>query len=285
MHRGYADTTLGQIHYVEAGTGPPIVLLHQTASSSVMYERAMPLLAAGHRAVAIDTPGFGMSDGPAGPEGVIEHYAEAVVGVMDHLGIEAAHVVGFHTGATTAVELASAHADRVQSLVIFCVLALASDDERAEWLSRADLATEWVPDGEGRFLETDIVDYVAHFATPDDGETYLRELIAKLQAGPEYCWAYEGVARYDHYANYAKLRCPTLVLNAENEVLHSYTELAHAAIAHSEYQVIPGPEPEVRGWVAVVPEYPAEFADAITGFVERVELGEVALPEGDGDRP
>jgi pimeloyl-ACP methyl ester carboxylesterase len=207
----------------------------------------MPLLSSGRHVVAIDTSGFGMSDGPAGPEGVIQHYAEAVVGVMDHLGLSDAHIVGFHTGATTAVELARAQAERVRSVAIFCVLALASDDEWAEWLSRDNLATEWVPDGQGRFLETDFVGYVAHFAIPGDGETYLLDLIAKLQAGPEYCWSYEGVARYDHYANYANLRCPTLVLNAENEVLRSYTELAHTAIPHSDYQVIPGPELDVRG--------------------------------------
>ena len=61
-------------------------------------------------------------------------------------------------------------------------------------------------------------------------------------------------------------------------MLHSYTELAHAAIPHSEYHVMSGPEPEVRGWVAVVPEYPAEFAEAISGFVARVELGQATLP-------
>ena len=78
--RGYADTSLGQIHYVEAGEGPPIVLLHQTASSSVMYARAMPLLAANYRAIAIDTPGFGMSDPPSSSQDIIEHYADAVAG-------------------------------------------------------------------------------------------------------------------------------------------------------------------------------------------------------------
>ena len=45
MRRGYADTEVGQVHYVEAGEGPPVVLLHQTASSSVVYARTLPLLA------------------------------------------------------------------------------------------------------------------------------------------------------------------------------------------------------------------------------------------------
>ena len=117
------------------------------------------------------------------------------------------------------------------------------------------------PTARDGFLETDILDYVAHFATPGDGETYVRELIAKLQAGPQYCWAYEGVARYDHYASYAKLQCPTLVLNAEDEVLYEYTKLAHEAIPHSEYVVIPGPSPRcVGGWPSFPSTRPSSVA-------------------------
>ena len=83
MRRGYADTAVGQVHYREAGEGEVVVLLHQTASSSIMYYRVMPYLAGRFRVVAMDTPGFGNSDalaGPPGPEGFIAQYAQAQEG-------------------------------------------------------------------------------------------------------------------------------------------------------------------------------------------------------------
>jgi len=274
MRRGYADTEVGQVHYVEAGEGAPVVLLHQTASSSVMYARALPLFAERCHVIAMDTPGFGMSDHPPEqPAEGIPYYSRAVIGLLDHLGLPQAHLVGFHTGASIVIDVGAHSPERVKSLVIAPILAIDDDDEREEWLARDDLKRTWVPDGKGEFLEREILDYVAHFATENDGETYLRELIANLQAGPRYWWTYVAVVTYDHYAAYARLRCPVLVLNATDEVLYSYTVKAHEAIGHSEYVEIPGPAPQTRGWVAVVPEYPQEFTDAVMSFVDRVEGG------------
>lgn len=272
MRRGYADTAVGQVHYVEAGEGPPLILLHQTASSSVMWLRAIPLFAERYHTIAMDTPGFGMSDHPAEqPTEGIPYYSQAVIGLLDHLGYEQANIVGFHTGASIAVDVAANSPERVKCLVIAPILAVDDQEERDDWLSRDDLKSGWTPDGKGEFLANDILDYVAHFATENDGETYLRELIAKLQAGPNYWWTYVAVVQYDHYAAYPKLQCPVLVLNVEEEVLYSYTVKAHAAIPHSEYVEIPGPEPNIRGWVAVVPEFPKEFSDAVMSFVDRIE--------------
>ena len=270
MRRGYADTQVGQIHYREAGEGPLMVLLHQTASSSVMFYRAIPLLAEKYRVVAMDNPGFGMSDPPPSqPTEGIPYYSRALTGILDHFGAQQAHIVGFHTGASIAVDFAAYSPERMKSLVIAPILAIKSEEERQDWLSRDDLKNDWVPDGKGEFVAKDILDYVAHFATEGDGETYLRELIANLQAGPKYWWTYEAVVKYDHHSAYAKLNCPTLVLNVENEVLYTYTKEAHEAIPHSQYVEIPGPEPNIRGWVAVVPEFPREFSEAVLEFVDQ----------------
>jgi len=68
--------------------------------------------------VAVDLIGCGGSGAP--PEGVtVRDLAESVVGVMDSLGIEKAHVLGNHTGATVSVELAAGWPERVDRLVLF----------------------------------------------------------------------------------------------------------------------------------------------------------------------
>ena len=62
VRKGYADTLLGQIHYREAGSGLPVVFLHESPLSSLMFEPALPLLGQLVHAVAMDTPGYGSSD-------------------------------------------------------------------------------------------------------------------------------------------------------------------------------------------------------------------------------
>src|SRR5262249_5691953 len=86
MRRGYAETEVGQIHYRELGSGPTVVLLHQMASSSTMFEPAMPYFAEPLRTVAMDRLGFALPDPPPRPDGVIRWFVRAVVGLLDHLG-------------------------------------------------------------------------------------------------------------------------------------------------------------------------------------------------------
>src|SRR5580765_2501949 len=95
--RGYVDTPDGLIHYREAGEGP----------------ETLPLLARELRVVAMDTPGFGMSDRPAERPPDMSWYARRVVDLLDGLGVERAHLFGHHTGATIALETAAQHPDRI----------------------------------------------------------------------------------------------------------------------------------------------------------------------------
>ena len=102
VQRGYVETSVGLVHYRRRGTGSPVVLLHQTAWNSVQYRRVMPLLAAaGLQAIALDTPGYGMSDTPEAPPSV-PGYAELIAEAMSGLGLSTAAVVGHHTGAPMA---------------------------------------------------------------------------------------------------------------------------------------------------------------------------------------
>ncbi|NIR60047.1 MAG: alpha/beta fold hydrolase, partial [Gammaproteobacteria bacterium] len=62
LHRAFADTSLGQIHYRKAGEGPPLVLLHNTWLSSRMFFGVIPDLAREFTVYALDTLGQGDSD-------------------------------------------------------------------------------------------------------------------------------------------------------------------------------------------------------------------------------
>jgi pimeloyl-ACP methyl ester carboxylesterase len=118
MERGYVTTRWGQVHLRRAGdAGPAVVLLHESPLSSAVYQEALPYLGADVRAIAFDTPGYGMSDGP---EGIMEipDYAATLLEAVDALGVDRFAVAGVHTGASLAVQLAVQAPERVTHAIL-----------------------------------------------------------------------------------------------------------------------------------------------------------------------
>lgn len=114
---GYADTLHGQVHYAQAGSGTPLILLPGSARSWRQFIPLLESLSPHYRVIAIDTLGYGASAPfPAG--GGIPTLAECVVGTLDALGIKSAHVFGIHTGHKVAAALAADWPDRVRRVII-----------------------------------------------------------------------------------------------------------------------------------------------------------------------
>ena len=105
--------------YVEAGSGPPAILLHGASLGSsldVWRRNLAPLAAGGVRAIAFDQPGFGLTDDP--PEWGLGYRTSFILKLMDALRIERAALVGHSQAGAMAVELALSHPDRVSRLVV-----------------------------------------------------------------------------------------------------------------------------------------------------------------------
>jgi len=117
IERRFVTTKHGRVHAAIAGAGFPVLLLHQTPRSWDEYRDVLPLLGRDFRAIAMDTLGFGDSDTPAGDPS-IELWAEAAFALLDALGEPRAAVVGHHTGAAIAVEMAASAPARVGALVL-----------------------------------------------------------------------------------------------------------------------------------------------------------------------
>ena len=114
---GYADTPLGQIHYVEQGEGTPVLLLHQTPRSHDEFRELLPLLATRHRAIAMDMPTFG-SSARCPPPHTIELFAAGALALLDALAVPRSAVLGHHTGGAVAIEMAASAPERVSALVL-----------------------------------------------------------------------------------------------------------------------------------------------------------------------
>lgn len=117
IRRNYADTSWGQLHYAEAGHGPVLLMLHQTPRSHDEFAELQTLLADGYRTVAMDMLGFGAS-APLEAPLTIEAMADAAIALLDALDVGAAVILGHHTGAVVAQEMAVRAPDRVDALVL-----------------------------------------------------------------------------------------------------------------------------------------------------------------------
>jgi pimeloyl-ACP methyl ester carboxylesterase len=115
MHQTRVDGRM--IAYHEAGSGDPVVLLHP----GFVADGMVPLLdrpeLSAYRLIAPHRRGFGHSD-PAQPPVSIHELAADVVGLLDRLGIERAHLVGHSLGANVALETARIGSQRIASVTL-----------------------------------------------------------------------------------------------------------------------------------------------------------------------
>ena len=99
-----------------SGAGAPVLLLHSGVTDRRMWQPQVPALGHRFRVIAPDLRGFG--DTPLPPEPFAD--ADDVADLLDHLGVADAAVVGSSTGGRVALELATRHSERVNSLVLLC---------------------------------------------------------------------------------------------------------------------------------------------------------------------
>jgi pimeloyl-ACP methyl ester carboxylesterase len=109
-----------RLHYVERGTGKPLVLLHGNGSMIEDFESSglIDLAAKEYRVIVIDRPGFGHSDRPRNVIWTPDAQAELIKQALDRLNISNAIVLGHSWGASVAVALALKHPALIRELVL-----------------------------------------------------------------------------------------------------------------------------------------------------------------------
>lgn len=109
------------IFYAETGTGMPVVLLHgggPGASGVTNYARNIDALARRFRVIVPDMPGYGRSTKTLDQSDPFGSLADSIRGLLDQLGVDAAHLVGNSYGGAAALRLALDTPDRVAKLVL-----------------------------------------------------------------------------------------------------------------------------------------------------------------------
>ena len=246
----------GVVRAACAGSGTPVVLLHQTPRSWDEYRDVLPLLAArGHRAIAFNTPGFGGSAPLPGGASIIR-WSATLHAALDELGIERAAFVGHHTGGVIAVELAAQRPGRVSALVLSSTpLTDAAYRDTPPDESGVDDAQ----DAEGLRRSR------AHFYPDDRADLLDRYVTDALSALPLALDGHRAVGEYAMEAAIGHLEMPVLLIGADADP-YAYPQLARmqVALAHAEVHEISG------GMVPLPDGWPEAFAGAVADFLARV---------------
>lgn len=115
-----------RIHYVQAGSGSPVVLVHGIAASAVDWHLNVAALAQHFTVTAMDLPGFGESEIPTTPMAMIDA-VRFLDGFLPALKIEAAALIGNSMGGLICAHYAIARPNRVRSLVLVDPAGMARD--------------------------------------------------------------------------------------------------------------------------------------------------------------
>ena len=109
-------------NYLESGSGERhVVLVHGSGPGVTAYANwrgVLPVLGEDFHVVATDMVGFGYSDRPQDVTYGLDTWADQVLGVMDALGIEKAHVVGNSFGGAITLRFATKHPERVDKMAL-----------------------------------------------------------------------------------------------------------------------------------------------------------------------
>jgi len=258
MKKGYADIPGGQLHYRSDGNEENLLLLHQAPMSSEEYEVVLPLLAARYRAIAIDLPGHGNSDDPP-REYEIGDFAQSVTSFLDAMGIDKTSIVGHHTGALIAIEVAVTHPERVSKLVL-SGCPVWEPEKWQQYLSRP-MSRDIPMTADGEFLLKTWEAYKTLSGHSDPQQVFKPFLLA-LGARTRPHDAHWAVARYLVKPRLGLINCPTLLLSGSEDYFYKDLESTRSMIPGAVTGAIEG------GGVFTIRQKPEAFAEAVLTFLK-----------------
>jgi len=254
IKKGYIETTVGSIHFRSAGDAakPHLLLLHQTASSSAMYERMMNLLADDYYIFAPDTPGFGGSDQPT-EYATVSIWADATREACNKICLKTPFVFGHHTGASIAVQMQfdSAFARKI----VLSGPPYLTAGQKTAFLKTIEPI---ILDSEGKYATKLWQRLRAKDPEAEIGLTH-REFILNLISGERYHEAYHAVFTHEFESQLATIDVPVLVMAGDGDTLKDSLEPAFHSVKN-------GVMKRVIGNTYICDQSPEVVADVIREF-------------------
>nr|WP_047170023.1 alpha/beta hydrolase [Sphingomonas sp. Y57] len=263
VRKNYAETLDGeQIHYRSvSGERGPAVFFHQTASSGQMYLKTFERIGGKWSCYAFDTPGFGGSfDPPVDSKPPMSQYVDWLFQALQAAGIQRAHLVGHHTGACIAAEMAARYPALAKSVTLVGPVPL-TPDERVEFSRH--FGAPFTPTLSGSYL-LDNWEYLRALGAHGDVMLFNREMADMLRAWWGRVQSYNAVWGQDFTSFFQRLTCPILLMAAPEDVLRPYLDRACEIRPDARRLDIGGAnfEPDLD---------PDSFAAGISAFFAEVE--------------
>ncbi len=208
--------------YLEAGSGPGVILLHGAAlgSSADVWRRHLdPLAARGLRVIAYDRPGFGRTEDPPDPSAAYQQ--RFVLAFMDALGVERAGLVGHSQSGNFAVNLGLERPERVSAVMVLGTGSLLPPVEGAPPAGPAPnenvFGREPTRDDVRRVLEEQLYDH--SLITPELVETRYQMSLGHVRQRPAQPPAAAPAAanRTPMWQRLAELKPPLLLLYGRDD--------------------------------------------------------------------
>ncbi|MFE2142747.1 alpha/beta fold hydrolase [Streptomyces sp. NPDC059456] len=226
----HADVGGTRLHYVEGGSGDPLVLLGGWPQTWWQWRKVLPALAARHRVIAVDLRGMGGSGKPATGYDK-KTLARDVHALLGRLGVGPAHLVGHDIGAMVAYAFAANHPEATRKIVLLDVSHPDESWARLTLLPRQGERHKWwfafnqvhgLPEQllAGRFHL--LLDWLFENATADPAavDAHAREVYARAYDAPEAVraandWYRTFTRDIADLATYAPVTAPILALGGE----------------------------------------------------------------------
>ncbi len=257
-------------NYLDEGSGAPVVLVHGSGpgvSADANWRLTMPVLAADFRVLAPDLVGFGFTERPGDVAYNMETWTAQLLGFLDALGIERAHLVGNSFGGGVALRLATQHPDRVDRLVLMGSVGVPftiTDGLDSVWgYEPSEQAMRALLDifAWSRELVTDELARLRYAASVEPG---VQEAYAAMFPAPRQRWVDSMVTPDDQLRS---LEHPTLIVHGHDDRVIPVSNALHLL------DVIPRSELHVFGqcghWTQI--EHAAAFAALVSDFLARVD--------------
>ncbi len=215
-----------KLSYQESGTGEPLLLLHGLGSRSDDWEMQLPAFAGRYRVIAPDLRGHGRSDKPPGPYSVPMMAAD-VLGLLDHLGLTTAHIVGLSMGGMIAFQLAVDCPERVLSLTIVNSGPALVPRTAGEWLrvqQRLLLARFSGPTRTAHFLSRRL------FPKPEQDALRV-QFIERWSANDPaaYLASMRALVGWSVLERIGEINCPVLVISGDRDYTPAEAKRAYTA--------------------------------------------------------
>jgi len=240
VSKAYANGTFGQIHFRYSGDKAsqqvPLMCLHASPLSGIVYEHWLAEMGKDRFAVAPDTPGYGGSDTPDEPP-LIGDLADAMIRFMDSIGLETVDVMGYHTGSLISADLAARYPKRIRKVVMISapIFDAAIIEEYSGRIydpppAFADVLASTAADlrKNGRGMFRDMTD-----------ERYENVSIERLRHFRTGNWGFRAAFAYDLTDVLPQIEQPILILNPEDD-LWELTPRAKPFLNNGRIHDLPG---------------------------------------------